>query len=281
MDAKFIPNHIHFLSDPDLPYLEIRHSIYKGCSFSKHMHDTLSVGAILSGKGDVFIQNANHEIRKGDVIVIPPGVIHSCNPNSASKWEYLMAHIQEDWLTGSLPDFTDILRKSALTKPILRKESVFHSFLDFYESLQTAPEKLEKEERMIRMLALVFSHFGDSNDRGASTDPKPYFIEEMKHFLSENLDQKVSLEQLSKLTKVSPFYLLRSFSRHVGIPPHAYLLQVRINLARKLIREGGSLVDVALGTGFFDQSHFTKAFKRSVGLTPRKYLISQAGCRSL
>jgi AraC-like DNA-binding protein len=71
---------------------------------------------------------------------------------------------------------------------------------------------------------------------------------------------------------MSPFYLLRVFHNAVGVPPHEYQTQVRIAQARKLIRKGMSISQVALTTGFFDQSHLYRNFKRIVGVTPGQYL---------
>jgi AraC-like DNA-binding protein len=85
------------------------------------------------------------------------------------------------------------------------------------------------------------------------------------------------LTQLTSLTNLSPFYLLRVFHNRAGFPPHEYQTQVRIAHARKLIRNGTSLSQAALETGFFDQSHLSRNFKRIVGVTPRQYFSDRRG----
>jgi len=67
----------------------------------------------------------------------------------------------------------------------------------------------------------------------------------------------------ASITNLSPFYLLRVFRKQVGCPPHEYQTQVRIARARKLIRKGHSIAEVALESGFFDQSHFSDASSES------------------
>jgi AraC-like DNA-binding protein len=70
---------------------------------------------------------------------------------------------------------------------------------------------------------------------------------------------------------LSPFHLLRVFRNRAGFPPHEYQTQVRIAHARRLIRAGVPLSQTAVETGFFDQSHLSRNFKRIVGVTPRQY----------
>jgi len=82
---------------------------------------------------------------------------------------------------------------------------------------------------------------------------------------------KVELRSLSEQTGLSRFQLLRAFKRKYGLPPHAYHLRMRIGLAQGSLRAGSTLAAVAAEYGFFDQSHFSKHFKRVVGLTPGQY----------
>jgi AraC-like DNA-binding protein len=73
---------------------------------------------------------------------------------------------------------------------------------------------------------------------------------------------------------MSRFQLLRSFAHEVGLPPHAYRMQRRVELARTLIADGTALADAAISAGFSDQSHKTRAFVRLLGVTPAGYAVS-------
>ena len=88
-----------------------------------------------------------------------------------------------------------------------------------------------------------------------------------------NDGDEISLELLSELTNLSPYYLLRLFKKEVGSTPHIYLTQRRIKKAKQFLTEGDSLSEVAYKTGFVDQSHFTNRFKTIVGMTPGQYII--------
>ena len=91
----------------------------------------------------------------------------------------------------------------------------------------------------------------------------------MRH-VSSVMDQ-MGLEVLSHLTHLSRYHLVRVFSKSVGPPPHAYLRQVRVDRAKALLAAGCPVAEAAVATGFTDQSHLHRWFKRLWGVTPGGY----------
>lgn len=272
MSDQFADNSTAFYFDQGMPFVEIRHSVYQECSFSKHVHDTFSLGAVLGGQGNVFIRNRSYEIRQNDIIIIRPDEIHSCNPRVGSNWEYLMAHINMDWMKKVLPELARIISMPGPLNPIFKNYAILQSFVMCYKCLKRMPSGQNEESMIVNLLRLLLGVCNNNCLEAETVKFTPSCINEVKSYLSQNIDRKISLKKLSRAVGISPYYLLRVFSHHVGITPHAYLIQIRINHARTLIREGFPLKEIALDTGFFDQSHFTKVFKRSVGVTPKAYL---------
>jgi AraC-like DNA-binding protein len=86
----------------------------------------------------------------------------------------------------------------------------------------------------------------------------------------------VTLEDLAGECGLGRFRLLRDFARTTGLTPHAYLLQRRTELARRLIAAGTPLAEAAIAAGFADQSHMTRNFTRRYGYTPGAYLAACA-----
>jgi AraC-like DNA-binding protein len=82
---------------------------------------------------------------------------------------------------------------------------------------------------------------------------------------------RLTLGELANEAGLSRYQLLRGFARELGLTPHAYIVQRRIALARRLIRSGQALAEVAAIAGFFDQSHLTRCFVRQFGITPNRY----------
>ncbi|MDF5029677.1 helix-turn-helix transcriptional regulator, partial [Vibrio parahaemolyticus] len=75
-----------------------------------------------------------------------------------------------------------------------------------------------------------------------------------------------------KLSGLSPFHLLREFQKQFGFPPHAYQIQQRLRMAKKLLKMGQKISDVAQECGFHDQSHLHRHFKKAMGVTPGQYV---------
>lgn len=97
-------------------------------------------------------------------------------------------------------------------------------------------------------------------------------VERAKDYLRARFNEAVSLDELEAVTGLSRFHLVRLFTKHVGIPPHAYQTHVRIEQARALLQAGTRPASAALSVGFADQSHFTRHFKRILRITPGDYV---------
>lgn len=98
-------------------------------------------------------------------------------------------------------------------------------------------------------------------------------LKQIIEYVHEHLSDELSLVELAKQINLSPFHFARLFKNSLGLSPHQYLLQNRVERAKKLIAIAGKpeLVDIGLQVGFYDQAHFTKAFKRIVGIPPKRF----------
>jgi AraC-like DNA-binding protein len=96
----------------------------------------------------------------------------------------------------------------------------------------------------------------------------PAAVTRVQRLLEGRADEPLALDDLAREAGWSPGHLIKEFRRGLGLTPHAYLLQVRVEHARRRIAEGCSLVDAALASGFADQSHLNRQFKRVLGVTP-------------
>jgi AraC-like DNA-binding protein len=93
----------------------------------------------------------------------------------------------------------------------------------------------------------------------------------MREYLDAHVADDVSLQELADLVGMTRSHACTAFRRAVGVSPHAYQIQARIRQGREMLACGASIADVVAVTGFYDQSHFTRHFKREVGITPARY----------
>ena len=91
--------------------------------------------------------------------------------------------------------------------------------------------------------------------------------------------EKITMDELAADAGISRFRLTRAFVAAHGLPPHAYLLSVRLNAARQRLAAGEGAADVAASCGFTDQAHLTREFRRRFGTTPGTYRAAARGRR--
>jgi AraC-like DNA-binding protein len=124
------------------------------------------------------------------------------------------------------------------------------------------------EESLVSCLMLVAHHH--RVDRAPASCASPSVTKAIRR-LDSAPEAAASLTDLASIAGVSRFQLLRGFAREVGTTPHAYVMQNRARMARRLLAEGASLVDAAHRCGFADQSHLTREFVKHFGVTPGRY----------
>jgi AraC-like DNA-binding protein len=138
------------------------------------------------------------------------------------------------------------------------------------EILRGNAEALEKEASVAELVAILIERgFVASADLGAPAPPSA--VKRARDFLLASVAAAPTLDELSKAVGANRFVLLRQFRRAFGVPPHAFLLRTRVERSRSLLARGVDVAEVAQVLGFADQSHFTRAFKSIVGLTPGAY----------
>jgi AraC-like DNA-binding protein len=96
-------------------------------------------------------------------------------------------------------------------------------------------------------------------------------LQRARDYLGDRLPQNVTLDELAAAASTDKFRLVRLFRAATGMPPHRYQLAQRIRLARRLLERGMPIAEVAATTGFADQSHLHRHFRRGLDLTPREY----------
>ncbi|MGF1481000.1 MAG: helix-turn-helix domain-containing protein [Cyanophyceae cyanobacterium] len=99
----------------------------------------------------------------------------------------------------------------------------------------------------------------------------PLKLKRVIEYIHENTAQNPSLAELAAIAQMSPNYFSRLFKQATGLSPHRYIIQQRLNTARKLLRTNLSITDIAEQAGFASQSHLTTAFRKHLSITPKKY----------
>ena len=104
----------------------------------------------------------------------------------------------------------------------------------------------------------------------------PRQLSRVVDYIDAYLDKNIKLADLARLINISPFHFSRLFKQSIGMTPHKYLSQQRVERAKQLLKESDrSIVDIALECGFSSHSHLSKQFRQITGMTPKAYRLSR------
>ena len=100
----------------------------------------------------------------------------------------------------------------------------------------------------------------------------PRALRRVREYIEAHLEETISIEALAGIGRLSKYHFARAFKQSEGLTPHDYLLQCRVRRAQELLANTDlSLAEIALASGFSDQSHCARRFREHVGITPRSY----------
>ncbi len=259
--------------------VELMRTSYSKQAFPRHTHDYFTLGLMLRGSGTLWYGGVFHTTYPGDVIVIPPGEVHTGGVGRGDGLSYLAVHLPPEVFAASTPGAHRLGgRMPTFDSPIVQDRDISAALRHLDANLDTRTIKAADgaaDEALIAVIALLTSRHSDfavpETQSGSSGEPNFVRItrEIIEDFYAEH--ERTSLGALAISAGVTPSHLVRVFSQSVGLSPHRYLVQTRVRRAAQFLASGVSASQVAAMTGFVDQSHLTTQFRRYMGTTPALY----------
>jgi AraC-like DNA-binding protein len=236
-----------------------------------HWHEEVQISAIEEGFDNLSFRGAEHPLSPGALAFVPPGEVHSNRPSSPAGCTHRNLNVGPDLLTRAFGELTAEQATFSLRQPVLMDPDLFRRFIATHQRLEEQPSRLMSDILLLRLLEEMLQRTSGMRRAEGCGREERLAVRRVREYLIQSHAENVSLEDLAKVANLSPYHLHRVFTREVGMSPHAFQTQVRISRARVLLNEGRPLHMVATETGFADQSHFTREFKRYLGLTPGAY----------
>lgn len=223
-------------------------------AFSSHSHTNhYIISLCIKGSVTATLEDKTLLFKENDFFVVSPLMPHAVSLSDTSV--LLSVCMDKSMIEDSCPQkITEILEMVLLSSGIR--------------------EKLTKQqnERLLQAIPciyqLLFSHKKElEHDMSILCDK-----------LTGNFSEPISLQQLAGDLYINKYHLIRKCRKSLGLTPHKFHLQNRIRKAQELLLTSSSITETSVNTGFYDQSHFDKSFKKIVGISPTEYLAS---CKSL
>lgn len=262
-----------FWRDARLPHVELRKvSDGRDVCYAPHSHTQWSIGAITGGESTYQYREDLFHVRAGDLVLMNPEWVHSCNPIDNQPWAYLMLYVDTGWLTdlrfraGLLPaPYWQDIATATLSEPVW-----YRRYCRMAECLMDAQrDLLDKQTEVVEFLSDLMHELAR---QPVVQQPKaPDTLTELARYLDNHMAEDISLDTLCEISGYSAGHLIRAFRQYFGLTPHAYLLNRRIQLGRLELACGTPIAEAALNAGFADQPHFQRTFKRLMAATPNQY----------
>jgi AraC-like DNA-binding protein len=231
--------------------------------FKPHFHQQLSIGAALDGEISFVLGEESMRLGQDVLALINPQTIHSCNPGKSASRSYVMLYLDTHWCarmqgqSGFIPFQNPLIEDKTLTKLYF---DAIHSFF------QPQIFEMEIEEKLVEFFRALLEREKLSKQPTYEAN-----IQKAREILASNLDEEKILDDLARNLGVDLYGFIRSFKEALGVTPHAFRLNCRIEASKELLRQGMSIAGVAQECGFYDQSHFHHHFKAMTTQTPKSY----------
>jgi AraC-like DNA-binding protein/mannose-6-phosphate isomerase-like protein (cupin superfamily) len=238
--------------------------------FPKHFHNHYVVGFIEKGKRYLYCGNRQQTIEPGDLLLFGPHDCHACEQADAQPLDYRCINIQPEVMCNAAEEIT-----SCSEPPIFKAPVVFHSELipllrELHQMIMRKEHDFHKEEIFFFFMKQLLEDHTLQKTPDVEAGSMDASARICAH-LERNYAKAITLDELSKIAGLSKYHMLRLFTKEKGISPYSYLETIRIDHAKMLLQQGVSPINVAMETGFADQSHFCNFFKKFIGLTPAQY----------
>ncbi|HGH4621851.1 AraC family transcriptional regulator [Enterobacter cloacae] len=237
---------------------------FSGHGYEPHRHDTYAIGRTLSGVQSFHYRGSQQHSLPGGTMVLHPDEVHDGEAGTTDGFQYRMLYIDPaliQKILGGKP--LPFIPGGITSDPRLFAAT---------ESLLKAPEEavdtLEEEDALYD-LASTLAIVGGQRVRRCAFDYRR--TERAREYIQTEFSQNITLETLSAVSGRDRWSLSRDFRALYGTSPYRYVTMRRLEYCRRLIEKGLSLAEAAVEAGFSDQSHMTRQFIKTVGISPGRW----------
>jgi AraC-like DNA-binding protein len=253
--------------------IETLRAHFKGHAYDPHWHDSYLVGFTEQGVQQFHCRRQKYASTPGQIFLLEPGDIHDGDAPTEEGFTYRMLYLEPHWIERELSQlFEDAPAQQVLAfaQNLTRDPRLSQAIADAFAALHSQEPLIVRQSALDRLLEQLTGHLHWRKRH--NPDPRlPLVALRARDYLQANVHQDVGLDELAQACNVDRFRLTRAFKAAFSLPPHAYLVQLRLAKARRQLANGDFPAQVASDLGFADQSHLGRWFVRAYGLSPAAY----------
>ena len=260
---------------PLVPGADMLTAEYREHTFAPHWHEAYTVPVIEAGAEAYDYRGAHHVAEAGTVPVINPGEVHTGSRAIEAGWRYRVLYVPIDYVERIAEELAD-KRQPMPWFPVepIRDTDLAMRIAHAHRLLEDGADLLAAETALVDALTTLVTRHAQARPHDARADADHPRVAAMQARLAADLSESLSLTELAGEVGLSAFHAARLFTRATGLPPHAWRNQLRLQRALGPLRAGVPVTEVAAASGFTDQSHFTRHFRRMFGVPPGRWQAS-------
>jgi AraC-like DNA-binding protein len=273
-------NTTRFWVDPALPGMSLMSAEFTTHEFPLHTHEAFVVavtekgGSVVRSRGR--IEQAHHEA----LFVFNPGEPHAGWMGRSPLWQYRSFYMSKPAMDRIANDL-GLQQLPCFTRNLFTDRDLIDDFLALHAACDGLEDQEARHHLMVATFGKLFGRHGSGGVRMPKTPMDGELMRRAMLLVHERFAEPLLLEDLASALQLTSFQLIGLFKRTIGLTPHAYLTQVRLNNACWLLKRGSPPADAAMASGFYDQSAMNRHFKRCYAITPLQFARANGASRSL
>ena len=253
---------------PPLPGIDRIEASFSGSFFEPHRHDTYAIGVTLSGIQTFQYRGEKHYSQPGQIIVLHPDELHDGAAATDEGLLYRMLYLEPSLVR--LAQANSNFGLPFVRQPVIEDNRLCSSLCAALGTLDCHLEDIAATDIIGEVTDGLNRHSDQQSSQRQSIAHTRVW--RARDFLFENCQRNISSLELEQVSGLDRFVLARQFRSEFGTSPHRFLIMRRLEHARQLMSKGTSLVETAATVGFADQSHLSRHFKKTFGVTPGKWV---------
>lgn len=264
----------HYQHIEELPGVVISEAKLTEFHFQPHYHLDYHIGLVTQGSQHQKVQHKTLDLVPKQICLMPPGEVHDGSGRDNTTRHLKTFRIPAELIQAALLDSQARDTNLQLAPSIIDQPTHNRSFLQLIQAFDPNQyaSQLHKDSlwtNALSNLLLAAEKKPLSQETFALTNQQ---LKRVREYCEANLSSKISLNNLAELCGLTRFQFIRRFQKQTGLAPHAWLMRLRLERAcTQLAKSNAMITDIAADVGFYDQSHFNRAFKQAFGVAPSNY----------
>ncbi|WP_447649727.1 AraC family transcriptional regulator [Pseudomonas abietaniphila] len=265
-------DHVRYHRAPAMPGLVLGEARFSEYRFAPHYHLDYHIGVIPEGAQRQRFNGAAQVLAPGRISIMPPGQIHDGAGVDGEGYVLKTFRLSAGVIDGLNEEVSGRRGEARWVGSVTEQPQLSRHLLRLHGAMQQGRAQLAVDENWLQLVAHLIRQTSEHKALEIEGGLSRAHWLQVRDFCHAHIPDNITLEQLAQLCDLSRFQFLRRFKHTVGMTPHAWLVRLRLERAcTLLVRSETSIAQVAMAVGFYDQSHFNRAFRSAFGVAPSAY----------